>query len=130
MKSVVICASKKFSKEVRQFCKKLERLGVVVYEPNIHDIKEGDVFFHSDFITRIAFKGYTLEHFDWIRKADVVFIYNGKNYVGTSVSMEIGYATALGKPIYALSKNTGDECRDTLIDREVKTPEKLAALLK
>lgn len=130
MKSVVVCASKKFSKEVRQFCEELENLGVVVYEPNIHDDIEDDDFIHSDFITRVVFKGYTLEHFDWIRKADVVYIYNGKDYVGASVTLEMGFASALSKPIYALSEKTGDICRDTLIDRVVDSPAKLAALLK
>jgi hypothetical protein len=130
MKSVVICASKKFSTEVRRFCQELEKLGVLVYEPNIHDIKEGDDFFHSEHITKIVFKGYTLEHFNWIRKADVVYIYNGNDYVGASVTLEIGFASALNKPIFAFSGKTGDHCRDTLIDRVVETPEKLADLLK
>lgn len=130
MKSVVICASKKFSQEVRQFCEELEKLGVIVYEPNIHDLKEDDDFFHSEHITGIVFKGYTLEHFAWMRKADVVFIYNSNGYVGTGVTLEMGYASALDKPIYALNKNTGDLCRDALIDRVVDSPTKLAALLK
>jgi len=130
MKSVVVCASKKNRKEVRQFCEDLEKLGVVVYEPDIQDAVGEDEFFHSEKITKIVFTGYTLQHFDWIRKADVVYVYNGNDYVGTSVTLEIGFASALGKPIYALNEKTGDPCRDALIDRIVKTQAELIELLK
>jgi hypothetical protein len=42
----------------------------------------------------------------------------------------MGYASALGKPIFALSSKTGDPCRDSLIDKIAKTPQELAALLR
>jgi hypothetical protein len=75
------------------------------------------------------FKGFTLEHFDWIRKAEVCYVYNKDNYVGTSVTMEMAYASALSKPLFALSAQTGDPCRDALIDKVITTPKALAALL-
>ncbi|HLM84528.1 MAG TPA: hypothetical protein VK254_04970, partial [Candidatus Bathyarchaeia archaeon] len=56
-------------------------------------------------------------------------IYNKENYVGASVTLEMGYASALGKPVYALNEETGDPCRDSLIDKIASTPEKLAKLL-
>lgn len=87
-------------------------------------------FFIQKMITKTIFKGFTLEHFDWIRKADVCFIYNKENYVGASVTLEMGYASALGKPIYALSEETGDPCRDSLIDKIVRKPVELVGLLK
>ena len=43
--------------------------------------------------------------------------------------MEMAYATALGKPVFALTPKTGDPCRDALIDKVVKTPQALAKLL-
>jgi len=129
MKTVCICASKKYKKEVGQFCSELEKLGVVVFEPNINEPIPEDAFFNSKHVTKTIFKGLTLEHFDWVRKADVCFIYNKDDYAGVSVSLEMGYACALGKPIYALSEKTGDPCRDSLIDKVVSTPAKLAKLL-
>ena len=129
MRTVCICASKKYKKEVKRFCLDLEKLGIVVFEPNINEPFPEDSFLHSKLITKTIFKGFTLEHFDWIRKADVCFIYNKENYVGASVTLEIGYASALGKPIYALNEETGDPCRDSLIDKIASTPEKLAKLL-
>jgi hypothetical protein len=80
-------------------------------------------------VTSKIFKGLTFEHFDWIRKGDVCYLYNKSDYVGTSVTMEMAYASALSKPIFALSHKTGDPCRDSLIDKVAKTPQALAALL-
>ncbi|MDD5589621.1 MAG: nucleoside 2-deoxyribosyltransferase [Candidatus Portnoybacteria bacterium] len=130
MKTVCVCASKKYKKEVRQFCSRLQKLGIVVFEPNINEPVPEDSFFHSKLITKTIFKGFTLEHFDWIRKADVCFVYNKNDYVGASVTLEMGYACALGKPIYALSEKTGDPCRDSLIDKIIATPDRLADFLK
>jgi len=130
MKTVTICASKKYKDEVRKFCDELEKLGVVIFRPAIDEPFSENAFVHSKHITKTIFKGLTLGHFDWIRKADVCFIYNKDNYTGASVTMEMGYANALGKPIYALSETTGDPCRDSLIDKIVETPDKLIELLK
>ncbi len=130
MKSVVVCGSKRYRKEIAKFCKAMEKLGVLVFEPSFSDppINE-DVLIHSEFTTSKIFKGLTLEHFDWIRKAEVCYIYNVDDYVGVSVTLEIAYASALGKPIMAYSAKTGDPCRDVLIDKVVKTPKQLAAML-
>ena len=129
MKSVVVCGSKRYAKEMAAFCRKLETLGVLVFEPNFKPGVDEDVELDTPARTHALFKGLTLEHFDWIRKSEVCFIFNKDNYVGASVTMEIAYATALGKPVFALSAETGDPCRDSLIDKVVKTPKSLAALL-
>lgn len=130
MKSVVVCGSKKYKDEIKQFCHKLQELGAMVYEPNIYEPIKEDTFIQSENITRAIFKGFTLEHFDWIRKADVCFIYDKDNYVGVSVTMEMAFASAISKPIYALNRKTGDPCRDSLVDKEISTPEELFKLLK
>ena len=56
-------------------------------------------------------------------------MYNMDDYVGVSVTLEMAYASALGKPIFALSNKTGDPCRDSLIDKVITSPKQLAALL-
>lgn len=129
MKTVVVCASKKYKEEVRVFCDELNALGVTVFEPNINEPISEDAFINSAHVTRMIFKGLTLEHFDWVRKADVCFVYNKDNYAGVNVSLEMGFACALGKPIYLLSGETGDPCRDALIDRKIETPQELAKIL-
>jgi hypothetical protein len=129
MKSVVVCGSKRYRKEIKKFCDDLTKLGVLVFEPSISQPTHEDAFIHSEYVTKKLFKGLTYEHFDWIRKAEVCYIYNKGDYVGISVSLEMGYACALGKPIFALSDKTGDPCRDALIDKVVTSPKKLAAIL-
>ena len=129
MRSVVVCASKRYKDEVAKFCDQLEKLGVAVFRPNFKKVVPEDSHFHSEYITGMVFKGFTLEHFDWVRKADVCYIFNKNGYVGASTTLEMGYATALGKPLYALEADTGDPCRDCLIDKVVSTPKALAKLL-
>jgi len=108
----------------------LEQAGVMVFRPNIGSPVLEDETIGSAHITRMLFKGLTLEHFEMIRKTDVCFIFNEDGYVGASVTLEMGFATALGKPIYALEETTGDPCRDTLIDAVVSSPEELLKKLK
>ena len=129
MKSVVVCGSKKYKNEIADFCKELEGFGSLVFEPSIQNPIMEDSKIHSDYVTKVIFKGLTLEHFDWIRKADVCFIYNKENYVGISVTMEMAFASALGKPIFALNSETGDPCRDALIDKVYTTAQELFKIL-
>lgn len=129
MKSVVVCGSKKYKDEIAAFCHELEALGVLVFEPSFEEVVSEDAAFSSPYITSKVFKGLTLEHFDWIRKAEVCYVYNPSGYVGTSVTMEMSYASALSLPIFALEADTGEPCRDSLIDRVVPTAKALASLL-
>lgn len=129
MKSVVVCGSKKYKDEIAGFCRELEKLGVLVFEPSFKEPIPESALIHSDYVTSKIFKGLTLEHFDWIRKSEVCYVYNTEDYVGVSVTLEMAYASALGKPIFALSPKTGDPCRDALIDKVVKTPKALSSLL-
>lgn len=129
MRSVVICSSKRYKDEVHQFALELEKRGVVVFEPNFDEPVTEDSFFETKHITKSVFKGLTLEHFDWIRKADVCFIYNKSGYAGVSMSMEMGFASALSKPIYALEEDTGDPSRNALIDKTAGNIEELIKLL-
>lgn len=130
MKSVVVCASKRFKEEVAEFCAELEEAGVVVFRPNISAPIQETRTFESPHVSRMVFKGLTLEHFDMVRKTDVCFVYNKGGYAGVSVSLEIGFATALGRPIYALEPTTGDPCRDCLIDKVASTASELIRLLR
>ena len=129
MKSVVVCGSKRYKKEIAAFCKELTKLGVLCFEPSIQQPISEDAFISSDYVTSKIFKGLTLEHFDWVRKAEVCYVFNKDDYCGVSVSMEMGYAVALGKPIFAYSAQTGDPCRDALIDKVITNPKQLFKLL-
>ena len=43
-----------------------------------------------------------LAHLERMDRADVILVFNPDGYVGNSVAMEIGYAYAQRKPLYAL----------------------------
>ena len=66
-------------------------------------------------------------HLENIKKSDAVYIFNKGSYLGPAVTVEIGFALALGKPIYANSP-----VKDITITNFIKTvvkPEKLIELL-
>ena len=129
MKSVVVCGSKKYREEIHQFCEELRTKGVLVFEPNFEEPVMEDESIRSEVITKVVFKGLTMEHFDWIRKAEVCVIFNKENYVGVSVTMEMAYASALAKPVFAVEKETGDPCRNALIDKVIGSVDELVKLL-
>ena len=123
MKSVVLCGSRRFKPAMREFGKKHKELGVIVYEPYLHSGQE-DWTNLSDAYKRFIALGLTHDHFYKIRLADVVFVFNQDGYIGNSTTLEIGYAVALGKPIYAL--DTDEElCRHVLIREIITSPEEL-----
>ncbi len=129
MKSVVICASRRFKKEARAFAAKLEKLGTVVYKPYFHEHDaEWDKL--SEYRKNFVLLGLTHDHFYKVKMADVVFLYNKGGYSGVSTTMELGYAVALGKPVYALSDKDEELCRKVLVREFIKTPKELIKRLK
>lgn len=129
MKSVVICGSRRFKPEIKKFAEQLEKKGAIVYAPYLHEGKAEWDGLSKDYKNYTAL-GLTHDHFYKIRMADVVFIYNKNGYAGTSTSMEIGFAMALGKPIYAYSKDDEDIARRVLYRGIIKTPAELIKKLK
>ena len=124
MKSVVLCGSRRFKTELREFGRKLKEKGVVVYEPYLHSRKE-EWENLSDAYKRFVLLGLTHDHFYKIRKADVVFVYNKGGYIGNSTTLEMGYAVACNKPIYALEEDKEEGCRNVLFTDFIKTPTQL-----
>jgi len=130
MRSVTICGSGRFKEEVKKFANELRKLGVVVFAPYHHSgqkdwEKKGLEPAHQEFIAL----GLTHDHCLKIRMADVVLIYNKDGYMGPSTTLEMGYALALGKPIYAFSDEDEEICRRVLIRGIVKTPKQLLKYL-
>ena len=130
MKSVTICSSNKFAKEALAFAEKLKKLGVTVLAPHYYTYNYGGVDKVEGHNKKFIAMGLTHDHFSKIKKGDVTFIYNKDGYSGNSVTLELGYATALGKMIYALSDKDPETCRDILFTGYADTPEKLAKILR
>lgn len=129
MKTVVMCGSRRFKPEIRKFAKRLKKLGVIVYEPYLHSGHDEWAKLSDDYKKFVAL-GLTHDHFYKIQMADVVFIFNKDGYAGNSTTLEIGYAVALGKPIYALSGDSKELFRHVLFREIVSSPTELAKKLK
>jgi len=129
MKSVTICSSNRFAKEVYEFVDKLEKLGATVLYPHFFTTNYGDLNKIEDHTKKFIAMGLTHDHFYKIRKGDVIFIFNKDGYSGNSTTLELGYAAALNKPIYALSDKDSEVCRDILFQGYAATPEELVKVL-
>lgn len=117
-KSIVVCGSGKFRADIAMLCEQLELGldGVICYAPHLL-LQE---WTKSPFTSYIGM-GLSYDHFQKIRIADVVFVYNYDGYVGPSTAMEIGFAVALGKPIWALEQMPHEPAINTLFSRFPKT---------
>ena len=129
MKSVVICGSRRFKPEIIKFAKDLQKAGTIVFAPYLHEGKE-EWQNLSDQYKKFVLLGLTHDHFYKIKMADIVFVYNKDGYSGVSTTLEIGYAMALGKIIYALSEDPDEGCRNILFREIVKSPDQLIEKLK
>lgn len=123
MKSVVISGSVRYVKEIMEWVKALKTAGVKVYHPK--DLKFSNL---SKEDLDYAVTGATFGYFYKIQKADVVLLFNKDKYAGVSTTLELGYATALGKPIVSLEED--EDVRRVLIEEQVKTPDELITYLK
>lgn len=129
MRTVVICGSRRFKPEIRAFGKALKDLGVVVYEPYLHSGQDEWANLSDDYKRFVAL-GLTHDHFYKIQMADTVFVLNKGGYAGNSTTLEIGYAVALGKPIYALEDGDDELCRRVLFRGIISSAKELADILK
>ncbi len=126
MRSVCICGSARFKKEIKSFADGLTKLGVVVFSPYHHSGqkdwgKAGLMQAYQEFIAL----GLTHDHCLKIKMADVVYVYNKGGYVGPSTTLEMGYTLALGKPIYAFIDKDEELVRKVLIRGIATTPKQL-----
>lgn len=127
MKSVAICGSRRFKAGIRRFEVELRKLGVIVYSPYLHEGKKEWENLSSEYKRFIAL-GLTHDHFYKIRMADIIFVYNPGGYSGVSTTLEIGYAVAAGKPIYALESDE-ELCRLVLFRETIASPQELVKTL-
>lgn len=136
MKSVVLCGSQRYKNEIKEWAKKLRKLGApVVFEPNFE--RQRTKMTKAPESVRLLSKSYrdrvpamVHAHFDRVRKADVCFIYNKDGYIGVNTMLELGFAHGKNMVIYALEpekalKHGGEICRDILYTEIIDSPEEL-----
>lgn len=127
MKSVTVCGCRRFRAGIRRFEVELRKLGVIVYSPYLNEGKKEWENFSSEYKRFIAL-GLTHDHFYKIRMADIIFVYNPGGYSGVSTTLEIGYAVAAGKPIYALESDE-ELCRLVFFRETIASPQELVKTL-
>lgn len=127
-KTIVICGSRKFKAEIREWALYLRSNGVIVFEPYLQGYSF-DSLGSEEYAYFIA-NGLTRHHFDMIKKADVCFIFNKDNYIGNSVTLEMGCASAMNRIIIGLEPDTTEICTDVLFDFYINSKEDLLSFLK
>lgn len=127
MKSVVFSGSVRNYPAMQPWAKTLRAKGVVVELPSM-TIKPEDFARLAVDEQRERKLGFITDHNQRIDATDVLFIFNPGGYVGSSVTLEIGYALAKSKKIYALSPDA-ETGRDVVYAGYCSTPEELIAIL-
>lgn len=136
MRSVCLCGSFKFTDQLIELKKFFDGRGIACYVPRPFKYRIPDKpssftdewlklpLFNKREESRIAVRA----HLKKIKRSDVSYIVNPSGYVGNMVILEIGYAYALGKPIYSL-ESIKDPAVMSLITEKLK-PEELVNVLK
>lgn len=108
----------------------LRKMGFIVIVPQPSHIRHGhkpeELKGKYDKETLAKWEGEgAFSHLANIRKSDAVYIFNKGAYLGPAVTVEIGFALALGKPIFAKAK-----VADITVTNFIKAVVSPGALLK
>ncbi|GAA0981663.1 hypothetical protein GCM10009555_050160 [Acrocarpospora macrocephala] len=115
MVTLTICGSARHRAAIHQTGRLLGDAGFVVLTPPLHRIDELTAGQPAE-AKELAWKGATFAHLNRIVKADVVFIVNPDGYLGSSTTLELGYAVALGKLVGAMMPDANELARGVLFD--------------
>jgi nucleoside 2-deoxyribosyltransferase len=97
VQSVCICGSFKFYEEMVQLRNTLQARGVRCEWPLSGPRRDPHAMTADEARDAIT------QHLERIDRAACIFVFNKDGYLGNSVVMEIGYAYAQRKPVYALA---------------------------
>lgn len=110
MKTICFCGSFKFFQEMEKDAALLRKKGFTVIVPTPSHIRHGHKpeelkkeKYDQATLTKWEGEG-AYRHLENIRKSDAVYIFNKGSYLGPAVTVEIGFALALRKPIFARSE--------------------------
>jgi len=93
MKRVTVSSSLKYKEIIKKAISDIEKTGVMALFPNL------DTGFKKEDIDLEFMKKLEAEHFEAIDSSEGLYVICPDGYVGTLVSVEIGYAYAQAKPI-------------------------------
>ena len=127
--SVVISgSSRRYFDEISKTVKAFEALGIDVFSPKASKaINPGEEFATRETDNISDPRILEQRHLDAITTADALYLYDPDGYIGDSSKMELGWAIALGKPVF---------CKELVADSTLKffcgtvaTPEQVKAAL-
>jgi NTP pyrophosphatase (non-canonical NTP hydrolase) len=123
--SIVVSGSfRKHFEGISRVIKEFENLGIQVLSPKPSKIMNPE---HEFVIleTDNTDDQKTLEqrHLEAIEKADALYLYNLDGYIGASTTLELGWAIALGKPIY--SKEQSKDFTLKFFSGKIATPNEI-----
>ena len=105
MKCVVSGSFRKFYSEIVDFVDELEKCGVEVLSPEkSRPLNPGGEFIVLESDATDDVEIIEKDHLNAISECDFLYLYNPGGYTGKSAVMELGWALAMGKPIYSLEK--------------------------
>ena len=113
MAIITACGSGKNKSLIHSICLLLEQKNYIVLAPPLHNLGKYDGIDSEGEL--LLWKGATFAHFNRIKTADVCIMVNPKGYLGVGSSLELGYASSLGKLIIALQHDT-ELARESLFD--------------
>ena len=131
--AICFCGSFKFYQEMEKAAEKLRKKGIKVIVPQPSHIRHGhapDILknkYDKETLTKWEGEG-AFSHLNNIKASDYVYIFNKNSYLGPAVTVEIGYALALGKKIFSYAKV--DDITLTNFIAKVLKPEFLIKYLK
>jgi len=97
MKVICISSSMKYKEFIRETVKKFESIGIKALFPNLDG-------YDKNKLNTETMKMLCQDHFHAIDKAEALYVINPDSYIGTLVTIEIGYTLGKSKPVYYTRK--------------------------
>jgi nucleoside 2-deoxyribosyltransferase len=113
---IALGCSMRYRDKAKEVFAKLEELGVIPLFPNLHHTND-----NVDKSKSIEEKrAFATEHYRAIDEADICYWMTYEGRLGTSCTLELGYAIAKNKPIY-FSEPTNDDALDCYVKAFIPT---------
>lgn len=130
MKKITICGRAKNLEIINKLADALKEAGFYVFSfPFAKDVFKNDL---PQLAYNLMCSGATYDHFEKIKKGDYILFANFGSDAGNSMTLELGFATALSKHIIALNhdQELARECLFTDILETENINEIVSKLLK
>ena len=109
MKTICLSSSLRFKGAIRETMRRFGEMGITALFPNL------DSGLDKDKLDMETMKRLCQDHFQAIDESDALYVIDPDGYIGTLVTVEIGYALGKGKPVY-FSETTNTLDLDSLAE--------------